>query len=168
MKINKETRKKLKKPLGEVYTDLRILTRKIKGKRVITVGDITTLSLLAVGIKPHLAVFDFRFMRTNLADVLTGALRTYYPSPTHVKNRKGHLSESLLKDARGYMKKGGAIFVEGEEDLTALAFILASGKKDVVLYGQPETGIVLVKYDEELKNRIRRWLSAAALFHKVK
>ena len=168
MKIDKETRKKLKKPLGKVYTDLRLLTRKIKGKRVITVGDITTLSLLAVRITPHLAVFDFRFMRTNLADVLTGALKTYYPSPTHVKNKKGHVSDVLLKDAKDYMKKGGAIFVEGEEDLTALAFILASGKNDVVLYGQPKTGIVLVEHDKELKNRIRRWLSTAALFHKVK
>ncbi len=168
MKIPQETRKKLKKPMGRVYTDLRKLKKRIRGKRVITVGDITTLSMLAVGIKPHLAVFDFRFMRTPLADILRAVLRMHYPKPKRVKNRTGHLSENLIKNAKGHIKRGGAVFVEGEEDLTALAFIFSAGRRDVVLYGQPKKGVVLVGYDEKLKNRIKTWLSAAAFFHKVK
>ena len=45
------------------------------------------------------------------------------------------------------------IVVEGEEDLLTLPAIILAPIDSVILYGQPDEGIVLVKVDEQIKNR---------------
>lgn len=167
MKIKSEVLAKLKKPLGKTYVDLKKVKRILNGKKIISVGDITTLSLLAIGIKPHLAVFDFAFMRKPLLSPLKAVLLMRYPRPKRETNKKGHLSENLLKNAEGYIREGGGVLIEGEEDLTALAFILKMKKNDIVVYGQPKKGMVVVEHRERIIKKIEKWL-ASPFSHKVK
>ena len=47
------------------------------------------------------------------------------------------------------------IEVIGEEDLTALAAIDLAPEGTVVLYGQPDAGVVLVRADADAKARVR-------------
>ena len=50
-----------------------------------------------------------------------------------------------------------------------MAFMLAGGKKDVIIYGQPHKGMVIVRPDAKLKKKIAGWLAAAGtLGHKIK
>lgn len=160
--LPKKELKKLKKPLGKVYTTMEKIKELSHNHRIVSVGDICTLALLAVGIKPHLAVFDYMYMRRKLDDMFIAALENAFKTREKYKNPRGTLSKKLLKDAPKLMKKGGAVLIDGEEDLTALAFIANAGKKDIIVYGQPKKGMVIVVPEKKLKIRIRTLLSVVA------
>ena len=158
--IPEHIKSKLKKPLGRVYSNADFV-QKIKNKRIIAVGDDSTLAVLRRGITPHLAVFDFRIMRKKIAKKRQKKLLSSFKKIKKYRNRKGTISDYLLKNAKRILKEGGAVLIEGEEDLTTLAFILAAGKNDIILYGQPKKGIVRVVPDKKMKNKIRLMLSSA-------
>jgi uncharacterized protein (UPF0218 family) len=155
----------LKKPLGRLHPSPSFL-RKTK-RRIISVGDESTLVMLENGIKPHLAVFDFKIKRKKITKSKMRILLSSFGKIMRYKNKKGTLSDYLLRNAGELMKKGGAILIDGEEDLTALAFILEGGKKDIVVYGQPDKGLVSVK-PEKAKRRVLKILTGSTLGHKVK
>jgi hypothetical protein len=170
MEIPNRIRLQLKKPLGRLQKDFGGIKELASGHRIISIGDVCTLGLLSIGVRPHLAVFDYRFMRNRLDSGMIRILQVHFRKPKRYRNPAGTLSWRLLRDAKALLREGGAILIEGEEDLTALAFIKNAGKKDVIIYGQPDAGIVIVKEDRKLKGKIERWLSAssAALGHEVK
>lgn len=161
-------RKELKKPLGKLHKDFKAVTRLSRTRRIIAVGDVCTLSLLAMGIKPHLAVFDYRLMRHRLDPGMINILKLHFKKPKKYRNPPGTLSDKILADASRLIAKGGAVFIEGEEDLTALAFIAGASRADIIVYGQPGEGLVVVEPDKKIKDRVRRWLAAVSLGHEVK
>jgi len=169
MRIPDGVKAKLKKPLGTLETDFRRIKTLSHGHRITSVGDICTLSLLALGVKPHLAVFDHRFMRQRLDSGMVSMLDVHFGRARRYRNPAGTLSEKVIKDAKRLMREGGAVLIDGEEDLTALAFIVEGGKRDVIIYGQPHKGLVIVRPDAKLKKKINGWLAAAAgtLGHEV-
>jgi len=156
VEITPEVREQLKIPLGR-FVDIAAL--KSLKCRIISIGDVCTLGLLESGIMPHLAVFDFRSMRRELEPEMVRALRAAFRNPVKYRNPPGTVSEEIIRDAPALIAKGGAILIDGEEDLTALAFILAASDDDAVIYGQPNEGLVLVRPDEKIKRKIRGWLS---------
>lgn len=158
MRIPEQVRKELKRPLGKLHSDFSEIRELSKTHRVISVGDVCTLGLLAMGIKPHLAVFDHLFMRRRLKPGMIRILELHFKEPRKYKNMPGTLSETLISKAPELLEDGGAVLIDGEEDLTALAFMLAAGKKDIIIYGQPDEGMVVVKPDKKLKDKIRGWL----------
>jgi GTP-dependent dephospho-CoA kinase len=168
MRIPEKVRKELKHPLGELHIDFRKIKKLSTTMRVISIGDVCTLGLLAMGIRPHLAVFDHRYMRNKLAPGFVKILKLNYPNPLKMSNPPGTLSEEIVKNAKNLIENGGAILIEGEEDLTALAFIKSAGKNDLIVYGQPNEGMVVVISNENIKKKIERWLAAAvSLGHEV-
>jgi uncharacterized protein (UPF0218 family) len=168
VRIPESVREKLRKPLGSLETDFRKVRKLGRNCRITTVGDICTLSLLALGMRPHLAVFDLRFMRQRLDSGMASILETQFRNAKRYRNPAGTLSEKIMRDAKRLLEEGGAVKIDGEEDLTALAFIMAGGKNDAIIYGQPHNGLVIVRPGSRVKNRIKRWLAAAgALGHKV-
>jgi GTP-dependent dephospho-CoA kinase len=156
VEISPEVREQLKIPLGRFVDAAALRSQRC---RIISIGDVCTLGLLESGIMPHLAVFDFRSMRHELEPAMVRALRSAFRNPVRYQNPPGTLSDEILRDAPALIKKGGAILIDGEEDLTALAFILAASGDDVVIYGQPNEGLVLVRPDENIKRKIKGWLS---------
>jgi uncharacterized protein (UPF0218 family) len=160
MRIPPGIKRQLKKPLGRLHTGL-VGLKTLSRHRIISIGDVCTLALLDIGIRPHLAVFDHRFMRRKLGPKGIRTLSKHFKRPKRYKNPPGTLSEAVVKDAKQLIAKGGAVLIDGEEDLTALAFIRSATAKDLVLYGQPHEGIVLVRPDKKIKRRIEGWLSAA-------
>jgi uncharacterized protein (UPF0218 family) len=166
-RIPEKVRSQLKKPLGKLYKDFKEVRRLSKDHRIISIGDVCTLGLLAMGIRPHLAVYDFRFMRHELDPAMQNILNLYYREPKRYRNPAGTLSDEIMEEAEGLIDAGGAVLIDGEEDLTALAFILKSAGKDAIVYGQPHMGMVVVLPDEKLKKRIEGWLAAAALGHEI-
>ena len=164
--IPEKVKKALKNPLGRVYRSPSVL-KKMKNRRIIAVGDESTMVLLKNGINPHLAVFDFKIERKKITLEERTLLLSSFKKIRNYKNRKGTVSDYLLRNAGKLIKDGGAILIDGEEDLTALAFILNAGEKDVIVYGQPGKGIVVVE-PEKVKEKIRKMLSAAGAFgHKI-
>ena len=151
MKISEQARQKLKKPLGKVYNSLEKVKLLSKKYRIISVGDICTLALLCIGVRPHLAVFDLKYMRKPLPKQMAAILKREFKNIIGIKNKHGTVSDKLLSDAKTIIKKGGALHVDGEEDLTALVFIKNASPKEIVVYGQPNEGIVVVKPDKKIK-----------------
>src|SRR4029453_8558056 len=145
MLIPESVRKSLKQPLGELQTDFRGIRALSQKHRIISIGDVCTLGLLAMGIKPHLAVFDHLFMRKELDPAMVRILELQFPEPKGYKNPAGTLSEALLEDGGRLLEGGGAVLIDGEEDLTALAFVMAAAEDDVIIYGQPNEGLVVVR-----------------------
>ena len=167
VRISEETKNELKEPIGELFSDPKDLEgfiRKEQKKpgrhRILSIGDVCTATLLSLGIKPHLAVFDYHTRRAEADRKTLDALGEEYGAPTRYDNPAGTVSDSLIKEAKALIMKGGAILIEGEEDLTALAFIREADEDDLVLYGQPGEGVVLVRPTKEIKRKIERWLFA--------
>lgn len=161
MLIPEDIRMELKKPLGRIETDFQGITRLRECRpslRIISIGDICTLGLLENGLMPQLAVFDFQSMRAPLPPEGVRALRSAFRSMKRYRNPPGTLSEELLDEAGALIEEGGAILIEGEEDLTALAFILAAKEEDIVVYGQPEQGMVVVSPGPRVKAKVMGWI----------
>jgi len=167
MKIPQKVKKELKEPLGKVHTDYKEVIKLANDHKIISVGDICTLGLLQMGIRPHLAVFDFKFMRKKLQPEYVAILKRDFPKARRIKNVAGTISDNLLRKSDEYLETGGGLLVDGEEDLTALAFIDCAGPDFVLIYGQPDEGLVIVNMNNKTKKRVKELLSVA-LAHKVK
>ncbi|MDD2655553.1 MAG: DUF359 domain-containing protein [Candidatus ainarchaeum sp.] len=160
--LSEELRASLKKPLGDEGTFDSLLPR-MEGKKIIAVGDQAVYSLLKRGIRPHVAVFDFRTMRGPVDDVVRKRIEEEYPSPECIKNPAGTISEALFLLVPSLMRSGGALRVEGEEDLAAIPFIHMLKKGYVVLYGQPGAGCVLVDGKSKGRKTVEKVVKALGL-----
>jgi uncharacterized protein (UPF0218 family) len=113
--------------------------------------------LLRLGIVPAVQVVDGREKRRSR------------PFPDgkvvhelHVRNPAGGLSEAAfrqLAEARA-APKPVRLVVEGEEDLLTLIVLASYPDRTLVLYGQPDKGVVIVPIHQTSRQRARRVLSA--------
>jgi uncharacterized protein (UPF0218 family) len=154
--VPEKVRNALKKPLGKVYTTYEKVIELSKNFRLVSVGDVCTLALLAIGIKPHLAVFDHKVMRKEIGQQNANILKFAFKKIRKFRNKPGTLSEDLLKAAKNLIDEGGAVFIDGEEDLTALAFIKNADDRTVVIYGQPYVGVVVVEPNKKTRKFVNR------------
>ncbi|ASJ01211.1 GTP-dependent dephospho-CoA kinase [Thermococcus gorgonarius] len=162
--LTPQLREELKEPLGELIRGkipepyLRIKDR-IKGAFLVTVGDVVTENVLKLGIEPNLAVYDHRTKRRDYnPDVDSNAV------VLTVKNPPGTVTKALLNAVRkgvGIALRGRSVHIKvnGEEDLAAIPAVLYAPTGSVVLYGQPDEGVVLIKVTPECKRRCARILS---------
>lgn len=155
VRLSEELKAILKKPLG-ISGPLAKLLPLAKGKKIIAVGDQVVFALLSMGIRPHVAVFDFRTMRAEVGKGVRERISREYPSPQRVANEPGTISEALFLIAPVLISEGGALRIEGEEDLAAFPFILFLDEKSVVIYGQPGEGCVLVGNGGDGKKLVKR------------
>ncbi|MBI5047106.1 hypothetical protein HZC07_05255 [Candidatus Micrarchaeota archaeon] len=91
VKISQKVKNQLKKPLGSIEQDFSKLKKLSANHRIIAVGDVCTLCMLAIGIKPHLAVFDHKFMRQPLDKRRKDILTREFTNPEKYKNEAGTL-----------------------------------------------------------------------------
>ncbi|MDV3103981.1 GTP-dependent dephospho-CoA kinase [Thermococcus waiotapuensis] len=156
--LTPQLREELKEPLGELIRGeipepyLRIRDR-IRGAFLVTVGDVVTENVLKLGIEPNLAVYDHRTKRRDYSpDVDSNAV------VLTVKNPPGTVTKALLNALRRGVEialRGRSVHVRvnGEEDLAAIPAVLYAPAGSVVLYGQPDEGVVLIKVTPECKRR---------------
>lgn len=158
-----ELRAQLQQPFGNVLTQKDLVELKEAQSFITSVGDITTLSLLAAGIKPAIAIIDGKTKRHSLeADMF----KNFFPHPTPpLTNEAGTITSEAATVFHTAVstflseKTTQLIKVEGEEDLLALPAILLSPLQSLVLYGQQDIGIIAVAITPEQK------ASAAKLLH---
>jgi len=163
--LTPELRKELKEPLGVLIRGeipkpyLAIRGELQRARYVITVGDVVTENALRVGIRPHLAIYDHRTKRQEYSpDIESDAVIMT------VKNPPGTITKALLNAIRkgfGLVERGRRVYIKvnGEEDLAAIPAVLYAPPGSVVLYGQPDEGVVLIKVTPECKLRCGRIMS---------
>jgi len=151
LRLPEGMRGELKEPMGDVSTDVE------KGRlgegRVFAVGDMVTYHLLEAGVTPDVAVVDGRTEREEVDDEVIecrGEMRV----EARVENAAGTVSRGLVEALREAYDEGGLVEVEGEEDLAVLPVVALADGGDVVLYGQPDEGMVYVDVDDEVRRYV--------------
>lgn len=162
MHLPENLRDTLRKPLGELLKDSEI-TKDIILKKIgqeaflITVGDATTEKMVKFGIAPSLQIVDSLEKRQQ-RDLPEGLVRT----SLNCNNPPAEITDdsiNVVKQAFG-MDKPVRIIVQGEEDLLVLPVVLFAPSKSVVMYGQPNEGLVIVKINEEIRNKAKSIMDA--------
>jgi len=147
-------RESLKKPLGILIKDSETTKENIlrnipAGSFVITVGDATTEKLIKYGIIPSLQIVDGlekRFKRELPSFTVKTTLSC--------KNPSAQITQESIDVIKKALKEPPArITVIGEEDLLVLPVCVNAPKNSVVLYGQPNEGLVIVRINSEIRNK---------------
>jgi len=152
----------LKKPLGELLKDSEI-TKDVILKKIgqntflITVGDATTEKMVKFGIVPSLQIVDSLEKRhqRNLPEGLVKTSLSCNNPPAEITSD----SINVIKQAFA-MDVPVRIIVKGEEDLLVLPAVLFAPEKSLVMYGQPNEGLVIVKINEEIRNKAKSIMNA--------
>ena len=155
-------RRTLRRPLGELVlgpeVDLGQLLRSIIAKekpvRLILVGDSVSEQATRAGIMPDVRVID------NLEKRQTA---TAYAHPHSrkitAKNKAGKIEHNArLAVERAIGGKADLVVIDGEEDLLAIVAVITAPLGSLVVYGQPNQGVVLVRVSPASKAKAERIL----------
>lgn len=157
MRLTENLRSGLKKPLGILIPDYEVTRSSVSSKIpkdafVITVGDATTDKMISFGFSPSLQIVD-SLEKRNKRDLPGGYVKTILEC-TNPAAEITEQSISTIKQAFA-MATPVRIIVNGEEDLLVLPVALYAPDNSVVLYGQPNEGLVLVQVTEEIRNKAK-------------
>jgi len=148
-------RDKLKKPLGVLLKDSDVTKESVlknipTGSFVISVGDATTEKLIKYGIVPSLQIVDGVEKRVK-RDLPSGNVKT----TLSCNNPPAEITTESVKTIKKAFQstKPVRIAVNGEEDLLVLPVVVYAPENSVVLYGQPNEGLVIVPINAETRNK---------------
>ena len=157
----------LSAPLGKILTGQGIqVSLETRAKSlIVTVGDMTTKTVLDLQKIPALAIIDLKVGRVPYHD-LDAYLGATKADTTYIKSGPGHISveadiviDAWAKSVVANITRQKIIIVTGEEDLLTLPVVAYSPLGTVVYYGQPKKGIVEVEVTEEMKQQAASWLA---------
>lgn len=144
--LNENSRSEFKKPLGRVYPIFAEALPKIKSSKfLISVGDATTNNLLKNEIYPNISIIDNLIQRKNHDHNII-----HTKNLLNAENPPGTITDNLWETIELAIEKSTKnderqlIVVDGEEDLAVLPCILLAPEDAVVLYGQPNEGLVFL------------------------
>lgn len=156
-----ELREKLKKPQGlliegsyeETMEKLRELIEKEKPSTVISVGDIVSQHMSKFGLSLDVLIVDNKTMRKAISPIVVDVDRTLY-----AKNPSGTITDEAWDAIRTAMKQEGRtkVLIDGEEDLLTIVTVLSAPDGALVVYGQPNVGVVAVRVTEDKRKKMRR------------
>lgn len=152
--LTESLRDELKRPLGELVDNIV----GIESDKLVSVGDTTTDRLLNDGIKPRIIVFDNKVGRKDITPYTS--IKEFEALEKEVENPAGTLKKDAFKSLDDAFNSTGStkILVHGEEDLLTLAAIHLAPIGWIVVYGQPNEGVVKVKINENIKDQINKIL----------
>lgn len=165
LKLEKNLRSEFKKPLGKLYSSFEDAISDIKmAKFLISVGDATTKNLVENQLYPNIGIIDNLIQRKNHDYKII-----YTDNILRAKNPPGTITDDLWETIEkainnSIQRKSQLIFIDGEEDLAVLPCILMAPEDSVVLYGQPNEGLVFVNVNS-VKNKANELIK---LFKKIK
>ena len=160
MKLPNSLREQLKIPLGILLPESQVDKTNIQkhlpeNSYVITVGDRTTEKMIEFGLIPSLQIVDSQEKRTKREPPkLANATELTVNNPAAEITTQ---SIELIKKAFA-MEPPVRITVNGEEDLLVLPACIYAPENAVVLYGQPNEGLVIAKITPEIRNKTQALL----------
>jgi len=147
-----DLREELARPIGK-FVSAWALRRHLAGApRVITVGDVVTVTLLQMDMAPDVAVFDYKTQRSE-----------EYSSKARIAKMKGRLvkvenppamiTKAMWNAVKEAVRAEDTVKVEvsGEEDLAALVAIINAPEGAQVIYGIPNKGLMVVGVDKDTR-----------------
>lgn len=109
-------------------------------KRIYTVGDVVTENFIKYGVRPAVAVVDYKTQRRGLSTA-----QLDYKRVVNVRNPPGYITgEAWSAVSKAIEEEDTLIVVDGEEDLLSLVFI-AEGRDDAaVAYGHYAGALIFI------------------------
>lgn len=164
--LDENSRDEFKKPLGKIYPSFDEAIPNIKSSKfLISVGDATTNNLLKNKIYPNISIIDNIIQRKiHDHDII------HTENVLNAKNPPGTITEDLWETIEIAIKRATKdderqlIVVDGEEDLAVLPCIMLAPENSVLLYGQPNEGLVFLNVSD-VKNKANKLIQT---FKKVK
>lgn len=166
-KLPDSNRGALQTPKGEVYSvedgkpETRVTERICAEKPtcVIAVGDVTSSSLIAEGYTPDVCVIDGITKRGEYkSDIQSEKEYMLFNPQATIYPEAWSTIDTAIHDERK-----SVVLVDGEEDLMGFPAVLLSEHGSVVLYGQPDVGIVWVPVNAENQKLAREFLEMMPL-----
>jgi uncharacterized protein (UPF0218 family) len=151
--LPEDLREELARPIGK-FVSAWALSKHLKGSsRVISVGDVVTVTLLQMKLEPDVAVFDYKTQRAEdykskerIAKMSGKLVRVDSPA--------GRITPALWRAVRDAVRSSDRVKIEvsGEEDLASLVAIVNAPDCAHVIYGIPKRGLMVVKVDRESRS----------------
>ncbi len=170
--ITPKLRAKFKEPFGtlvqgsfhETMSRLKEIVDKEKPTTIVSVGDVVSHNLHVYNIHPQTTIIDNKFLRTQRMPETASVEKT-----VNVDNPKGSITEEAISAIKEAFERNTHthIVVRGEEDLLTLVAVLYAPENAFVIYGQPHSGIVLVKVTAEKKAQVQEFLNAMKPLEKL-
>ena len=161
MQLPDDLRDQLKNPLGNLISDndpnKENIIKKISAESVIiTVGDRTTENMLQLGLKPQIQIIDGLEKRSECAVPADDIINT----KLSCKNPPGEITEESIQVIQKAFSSEPPvrITVDGEEDLLVIPVCIHAPENSVVMYGQPNEGLVIVTITPEIRAKVQKIL----------
>jgi uncharacterized protein (UPF0218 family) len=152
-RIPDEKRELFREPFGTPIEE-NDLTKLNKNNKLITVGDVVSLTVNRNGIVPDIAVYDGMTERREMTEFAAFVEDKGWRT-CDVINPAGTITAELANAVRNALSGSGkkVIRVIGEEDLAALPCILSAPNGTNIIYGWPGKGMMLIVNDDDIKKR---------------
>lgn len=156
MKLPEKLRQALKSPIGFLLAEKDISRANIlrflsADSYIVTVGDATTERMLGFNFMPSLQIVDGLEKREKRDPPKSTAQKFYCDNPAgEITNH----SIDTIRKALG-LKPPIQIIVNGEEDLLVIPACIYAPPNAIVMYGQPNEGIVIVRVTDEIRNKTK-------------
>ena len=163
MKLPDNLREQLKIPLGILLLESDVNKKNIQNhisenSFVITVGDRTTEKMIEFGLIPSLQIIDGQEKRIkrNIPENFNVS------TPLTCDNPAAEITnQSIETIKKAFVSKTPVrITVRGEEDLLVIPVCIYAPENSVVMYGQPNEGLVIVKITPEIRNKTQKLLDS--------
>jgi len=163
LQLPNDLRDQLKNPLGNLIKDNDIdkenIIKEISAESVlITVGDRTTENMLQLGLKPQIQIIDGLEKRNKRLVPVDDTINTNLSC----KNPPGEITEESTQVIQKAFscESPVRITVDGEEDLLVLSACIFAPENSVVMYGQPNEGLVIVYITPDIQAKVQKILDA--------
>lgn len=162
-KLPKSLRSELKAPLGRlikagIYQSIREELSKEKNSRLITVGDVSTETLVKANIIPHVAIVDNKVGRIprNKEVEVPGSITIDAQNPAATITEEAW---KAIKNALESKNQPVKVVIKGEEDLLVIPAVIEAPINTLICYGQPDEGVVLIRVTESVKDKFQKILN---------
>jgi uncharacterized protein (UPF0218 family) len=161
LKLPENLRNDFKVPLGKLIVDSQtskenILKEITPDSFLITVGDATSEKLMNFGLIPSLQIIDGKEKR------IKRKLPEISKSVTLLKcdNPPGEITSKCIDVIRQALNSTPPVRIEvnGEEDLLVIPVCIYAPEGSVVMYGQPNEGLVIVCINSEIRQKTKSLL----------
>jgi len=163
LQLPDDLRDQLKTPLGNLISDndpnKENIIKKISAEStIITVGDRTTENMLQLGLKPQVQIIDGLEKRNQRIVLTDDTVNTNLSC----KNPPGEITEESIQVIQKAFscESPVRITVDGEEDLLVIPVCIHAPENSIVMYGQPNEGLVIIRVTPEIKAKVQKILDS--------
>jgi len=153
----------LKKPMGNLVDEQKLLEILSKEEFIVSVGDQVTYTILKNDIEPIFCIVDYKTRRGHFPSEFIQRIKSFGDEALEVENPQGCITDDLWDaiEQSFYNATDGIstrIEVDGEEDLASLAVIFMAPEDVTIIYGLPDKGVLVVKATKENKSKVKEIL----------